>query len=62
MTYAVIAIGLIFVVEGLIWALAPSFMVETLAAARHASLRIYGWIVAAAGVAIIGFLRCPGAQ
>lgn len=57
MTYAVIAIGLIFLLEGLLWVFAPKWFVRILSEASPTELRGYGIFVAALGVAIIVFLR-----
>ena len=60
MTDLVVGLGLVLVVEGLIWALAPSIgkrMLETAAAMPHHSLRFAGTAAVAAGVAIVWLVR-----
>lgn len=56
MTWAVIAIGLVFLVEGLMWTMAPRQVVTMLAQASETSMRIYGAVIAVAGVAILWFM------
>lgn len=52
--------GLVLVMEGLIWALAPHMgmrMLETAAAMPHRSLRLAGTAAVAAGVLIVWIVR-----
>lgn len=56
MTWAVIAIGLVFLVEGLMWTMAPRQVMTMLAQASETSMRIYGAVIAVAGVAILWFM------
>ena len=55
-----VGLGLVLVVEGLIWALAPSLgqrMLEAAAATPHQSLRIAGTSAVAAGVLVVWLVR-----
>ena len=55
-----VGIGLVLVIEGLIWALAPTLavrMLETAAAMPHQSLRIAGTSAVAAGVLVVWLVR-----
>jgi uncharacterized protein YjeT (DUF2065 family) len=56
MTYAIVAIGLIFLVEGLIWLFAPKLFVQILQQASPNDLRAYGAVVALGGLAILWFM------
>lgn len=56
MSYAVVAIGLIFLLEGLLWLLAPNAFVKILQSASMTELRVYGAFVAAGGLAILWFM------
>lgn len=56
MSYLVIAVGMIFVLEGLVWALAPEAMLKALVEAKRSSLRIYGVLVAVMGGIIMWYL------
>lgn len=56
----VVAVALVLVIEGLLWALAPGFarrMLETAAATPDRQLSMAGWLAVAAGVAIIWLVR-----
>jgi uncharacterized protein len=60
MTDLIVGIGLVLVVEGLIWALAPSLAVRMLEAAvstPQQSLRIAGTSAVAAGVLLVWLVR-----
>lgn len=55
-----VAFGLVLVIEGLIWALAPSFglrMLEAASQMRESSLRTSGAVAVAAGVAVVWLVR-----
>lgn len=55
-----VGLGLVLVVEGLIWALAPALgqrMLEAAAATPHQSLRIAGTAAVAAGVLVVWLVR-----
>jgi uncharacterized protein YjeT (DUF2065 family) len=53
MSLWVIIIGLIFVVEGLIWLLAPLWFRKILNESSPSQMRIYGGMVAAVGLAFM---------
>jgi uncharacterized protein YjeT (DUF2065 family) len=60
MSDLVVAIGLVLVIEGLLWALAPRFAVrllEVAAATPEHVLRRAGWIVVAAGAVLVWLVR-----
>ncbi len=60
MGFVVLAIGLVFCVEGLVLALAPSYMEEMLRMITELSVmqrRIMGLIALGAGVIVIGIAR-----
>jgi uncharacterized protein YjeT (DUF2065 family) len=57
MTWAIVAIALVFIAEGLLWVFAPTWMVETLAKASPNELRGYGVFIVVVGAAIMWFLR-----
>ena len=55
-----VGLGLVLVVEGLIWALAPSMgksMLETAAAMPQQALRFFGTSAVAVGVLIVWLVR-----
>lgn len=55
-----VAIGLVLVIEGLIWALAPHFgrkLLEAASETPEASLRIVGTCAVALGVLIVWIVR-----
>ncbi|MFM1814213.1 MAG: hypothetical protein RLZ98_908 [Pseudomonadota bacterium] len=55
-----VGIGLVLVIEGLLWALIPRFayrMLEAAARSSEASLRISGMVAVAAGVLIVWLVR-----
>ncbi len=56
MTWATVAIGLVFLCEGMMWIVAPRKVVEILAEGSDHTLRVYGCLVALAGVAILWFM------
>ena len=56
----VTALGLVLVIEGLIWAISPSFarrMLEALAVTPEQPLRLAGVIAIAVGVALVWSVR-----
>lgn len=56
----VVGLGLVFVIEGLLWALAPHMALGLLTAAAatpERSLRIYGWVAVAVGAALVWLIR-----
>ena len=58
MSYILLALGLVLIVEGLVYALAPSLIEDLLAAMRQLSLdarRALGLGCIAAGVALVWF-------
>jgi uncharacterized protein YjeT (DUF2065 family) len=60
MTDLAVAIGLVLVIEGLLWALAPRFgrkLLEAAADVPEASLRTAGALAVAAGVLIVWMIR-----
>ncbi len=55
-----VALGLVLVIEGLIWALAPDFgrrMLAVAMATPEATLKAAGWMAVAAGAAIVWLVR-----
>ena len=55
-----VGLGLVLVIEGLLWALAPGMgkrMLETAAAMPHQSLRFAGTSAVAAGVLVVWLVR-----
>lgn len=60
MSDLLVGVGLVFVFEGLLWALAPRLGIELLQAAANtpqSSLRTYGLVAIAAGAAIVWAIR-----
>lgn len=60
MTDLAVAIGLVLVLEGLLWAMAPHMarrLLEVAAATPEDSLRHAGWAAVAAGAAIVWLVR-----
>ena len=56
----VVGLGLVFVFEGLLWALAPRLGIDMLKAAAGTpltTLRTYGCVAVAAGAAIVWMIR-----
>ncbi len=56
----IVAIGLVFVIEGLLWALFPSYVVRMLQAAYEmgeGALRVMGLVGVALGCVIVWFIR-----
>lgn len=56
----IVGLGLVFVIEGLLWALAPQQAIKMLQAAAETplqSLRLYGCLAVAAGAAIVWLVR-----
>ncbi len=63
MTYLVLGLGLVLVVEGLAWVLAPSLierMLEALQALPHDRRRLAGLAALAAGTALVWLARVMG--
>ncbi len=55
-----VALGLVLVIEGLIWAVAPDTgrrLMELASQTPNRSLQIAGWSAVALGVGIVWFLR-----
>jgi uncharacterized protein YjeT (DUF2065 family) len=55
-----VALGLVLVIEGLIWAVAPDTgrrLMELASQTPNSSLQIAGWSAVALGVAIVWLLR-----
>ncbi len=55
-----VALGLVFVIEGLLWGLAPKTAVNLLEAASQMperTLSLYGWVAVIVGVVIVWFVR-----
>ena len=55
-----VAFGLVLVIEGLLWGLAPHMALRVLEAAKdtsQGSLQMGGWIAVACGVAIVWLIR-----
>jgi uncharacterized protein YjeT (DUF2065 family) len=60
MSDLVVGVGLVLVIEGLLWALAPRFaarLLEVAAATPEPMLRRAGWIAVAAGAALVWLVR-----
>jgi uncharacterized protein YjeT (DUF2065 family) len=60
MSDLVVGLGLVFVIEGMLWALAPQMgtrLLEAAATTPTATLRGYGWTAVAAGAAIVWLVR-----
>ncbi len=60
MSDLIVGFGLVLVIEGLLWALSPRMGMELLAAAATtppSTLRTYGCIAVAAGLAVVWFVR-----
>jgi uncharacterized protein YjeT (DUF2065 family) len=54
------ALGLVLVIEGLLWALAPDFarkMLATVAASPDRDLMFAGWLAVAAGALVVWLTR-----
>jgi len=63
MTWALTALGLLLVAEGLVWALAPGMIEEMLAALRQLTpeqRRLIGLAAVALGVAVLWLAGAPG--
>lgn len=63
MSWALLALGLVLVVEGLLWALAPRLVEDLLAALRALSLeerRLAGLAALALGLALVWGARMAG--
>lgn len=55
-----VAIGLVLVIEGLLWAVAPGLAISMLSRAARTperSLRMAGWVAVAIGFAIVWLIR-----
>lgn len=60
MTDLAVALGLVLVIEGLIWALAPQLgrrMLAMAAATPEAQLKTAGWIAITVGAALVWLVR-----
>lgn len=60
MSDLIVALGLVLVVEGLVWALAPHIALKVLAMAAATppvQLRAAGWMAVAAGVWVVWLIR-----
>lgn len=60
MSDLVVGLGLVFVIEGLLWALAPQAgtrMLEAAASTPQSTLRTCGWAAVAAGLLIVWLVR-----
>jgi uncharacterized protein len=56
----VVGLGLVLVIEGLLWAVAPHLamrILEGAASAPQSSLRIAGWTAVAIGVGLVWLIR-----
>jgi uncharacterized protein YjeT (DUF2065 family) len=56
----VVALGLVLVIEGLLWALSPDlgrYLLATAAATPESSLRRAGWVAVALGALIVWAVR-----
>jgi len=56
----VVGLGLVLVIEGLLWAVAPHLamrILEGAASAPQGSLRIAGWTAVALGVGLVWLIR-----
>lgn len=63
MAWALLALGLVLVVEGLVWALAPGLVEDLLAALRslsHEERRLAGLGAVALGLALLWAARLAG--
>jgi uncharacterized protein len=55
-----VALGLVLVIEGLLWALAPQvgrYLLETAAATPEPQLKRAGWIAVAVGALVVWLVR-----
>mgnify|MGYP002715483960 CR=1 FL=1 len=55
-----VALGLVLVIEGLLWALAPGFgrkMLATAAETPDGQLRTAGWVAVAFGAVVVWLIR-----
>jgi uncharacterized protein YjeT (DUF2065 family) len=60
MSDLIVAIGLVLVIEGLLWSLFPGLgrkLLETSAGTPESSLRMAGAVAVALGVAVVWFVR-----
>lgn len=60
MSDLIVAVGLVLVIEGLLWALSPELGRQLLAAAAatpEENLRRAGWVAVALGALIVWFIR-----
>lgn len=56
----IVGLGLVLVIEGLVWALVPHLamrMLEGAAAAPEATLRVAGWTAVCLGVGVVWLIR-----
>lgn len=60
MSDLLVAVGLVLVIEGLVWALIPNValrMLELAAGTPEQQLRIAGWIAVAGGLLVVWLVR-----
>ena len=60
MSDLIVAIGLVLVIEGLLWSLFPGLgrkLLETIAGAPESTLRMAGAVAVAVGVAVVWLVR-----
>jgi uncharacterized protein YjeT (DUF2065 family) len=60
MSDLLVGIGLVFVIEGLLWAVAPHLalrFLEGAAATPQSTLRVAGWTAVALGVGLVWLIR-----
>jgi hypothetical protein len=60
MSDLVVGFGLVLVIEGLLWALAPQLAIrflEAASAAPESTLRIAGWTAVGAGACLVWLIR-----
>jgi len=60
MTDFLVALGLVLVIEGLLWSLAPSLgrkLLQATAGTPESSLRVAGAVAVAVGVAVVWLVR-----
>lgn len=60
MSDLIVALGLVLVIEGLLWALVPHLairMLEGAASSPEATLRIAGWTAVCLGVSLVWLIR-----
>lgn len=60
MSDLVVGLGLVFVIEGLLWALSPQLgvkMLEAAAGTPTSTLRTWGWAAVAVGLGVVWLIR-----